>query len=140
MWTENGEKMYTTMLQVVDNHVIRYVEPEEWVKTVKGAQWYKPFKGPPKMGVLVVGAESADPRLVGGSADACKKKENEVQHPFGETVFFRIYFPLNDVFMHKNEVLFLTSYKRIHMLINKNDSSIVYENAFFRQKSRIFHS
>jgi len=60
MWLKNGKKVSTTLLQVIDNHVIKYVPPEEY-------QW-NPITShrvrPPKniMGRVVVGAESADPQ------------------------------------------------------------------------------
>ncbi|CAG0886510.1 unnamed protein product [Darwinula stevensoni] len=63
LWKKDGSRFLSTLLQVVDNHVIKYIPPEEWIKTVKGKKWYKPFKDPPKFGVLIVGAESADPQL-----------------------------------------------------------------------------
>lgn len=56
MWMNDGKKIVTTMLQVDDNHVIRYYGPEE----------YNPAQMPnvknlKKMGCVLVGAGSADP-------------------------------------------------------------------------------
>lgn len=56
LWLKNGERIRTTLLQVVDNHVIRYIPPHE----------YKPAQKPNvanlnKYGCLLVGAESVDP-------------------------------------------------------------------------------
>ncbi|KAL5021259.1 hypothetical protein ScPMuIL_000414 [Solemya velum] len=56
-WTKDGRKVYTTLLQVLDNHVIRYTPPEDFRKT---AGW-KPYWGQ-KFGSVVVGALSCDPR------------------------------------------------------------------------------
>lgn len=58
LWLKNGYKLHTTLLQVVDNHVIKYIPPEQ----------YKPMQKPTvvnmnKYGCLLVGAESADPTL-----------------------------------------------------------------------------
>jgi large subunit ribosomal protein L3 len=55
MWNKDGLKFYTTLLQVVDNHVIRYISPEECQKN------YGNRFG--TLGMLIVGAESADPQL-----------------------------------------------------------------------------
>ncbi|XP_055913794.1 39S ribosomal protein L3, mitochondrial [Eupeodes corollae] len=59
LWLKNGRRIRTTLLQVVDNHVIKYVPPEE----------YQPTRVPKvtnikKFGCLLVGAESADPSLL----------------------------------------------------------------------------
>lgn len=56
LWLKNGEKIRTTLLQIIDNHVIKYIPPEE----------YKPTQKPKasnlkKYGCLLVGAESCDP-------------------------------------------------------------------------------
>lgn len=56
MWTTAGKRILTTLLQVLDNHVIRYVPSEEYAKTRFGHK----AKG---RGCLVVGASSADPML-----------------------------------------------------------------------------
>ncbi|XP_041376031.1 39S ribosomal protein L3, mitochondrial-like [Gigantopelta aegis] len=56
-WSKDGHKFYTTLLQVLDNHVIRYTPPEEFVKS---GGW-KPWWGD-KYGSVVVGALSTDPR------------------------------------------------------------------------------
>lgn len=56
LWLKNGEKIRTTLLQIVDNHVIKYIPPEQ----------YKPSQVPKvanlnSYGCLLVGAESCDP-------------------------------------------------------------------------------
>ncbi|XP_013107480.1 large ribosomal subunit protein uL3m [Stomoxys calcitrans] len=56
LWLKNGEKIRTTLLQIVDNHVIKYTPPEQ----------YKPTQLPNvarlnSYGCLLVGAESCDP-------------------------------------------------------------------------------
>jgi hypothetical protein len=47
--------------QVLDNHVIRYIPPEEYVKTSRGAIH---FKNKTPLGCLVVGAEATNPEKV----------------------------------------------------------------------------
>lgn len=56
MWKKDGTKIHTTLLQIVDNHVIKYTPPEEYVPT-------QPSKSKclNKFGCLLVGAESVDP-------------------------------------------------------------------------------
>lgn len=58
LWMKNGKQVMTTLLQVIDNHVIKYIPPEH----------YNPVIGKPriqvkkKLGCIVVGADSADPQ------------------------------------------------------------------------------
>ncbi|GFU11314.1 39S ribosomal protein L3, mitochondrial [Nephila pilipes] len=60
MWTKSGRKLTTTLLQIVDNHVIRYNPPEVFSQS----KYYKRKTNNSKAyGSLVVGAESADPQL-----------------------------------------------------------------------------
>ncbi|XP_054715330.1 39S ribosomal protein L3, mitochondrial-like [Uloborus diversus] len=60
MWKKNGEKVYTTLLQVVDNHVIRYNPPEIFSQS----KYYSNTSNKNRTyGSLVVGAENADPQL-----------------------------------------------------------------------------
>ncbi|KAG8188585.1 hypothetical protein JTE90_005941 [Oedothorax gibbosus] len=60
MWTKTGVKIQTTLLQVVDNHVIRYNPPEIFSQS----KYYDNTEDKSKeYGSLVVGAESADPQL-----------------------------------------------------------------------------
>ncbi|KAK8769169.1 hypothetical protein V5799_010905 [Amblyomma americanum] len=54
MWTNTGRRLLTTLIQVLDNHVIDYIPPEQYAKTRFGYR----DKG---RGCLVVGAGSADP-------------------------------------------------------------------------------
>lgn len=58
MWRKNGSKVLTTMLQVDDNHVIKYMEPNEFNPAQKPR-----VKNLKKFGCLLVGAGSADPSL-----------------------------------------------------------------------------
>ncbi|CAH1779915.1 unnamed protein product, partial [Owenia fusiformis] len=57
-WTVEGKKIYVTLYQVLDNHVIRYTPPEEYIHT-KGwkPKWKRPY------GSLVVGALSVNPTM-----------------------------------------------------------------------------
>ncbi|XP_035213051.1 39S ribosomal protein L3, mitochondrial-like isoform X2 [Stegodyphus dumicola] len=61
MWTKDGKRILTTLLQVVDNHVIRYNPPEIFSQS-KYSNVYLKDKSK-VLGSLVVGAESADPQL-----------------------------------------------------------------------------
>lgn len=58
MWQSNGKRIVTTMLQVDDNHVIRYYEPNEFNPARK-----RRVKDPTRLGCILVGAGSADPSL-----------------------------------------------------------------------------
>lgn len=58
MWKKNGTQIMTTMLQVEDNHVIKYMAPDEY----DPAQMPR-VKNLRKFGCLLVGAGSADPSL-----------------------------------------------------------------------------
>ncbi|KAJ8303396.1 hypothetical protein KUTeg_019792 [Tegillarca granosa] len=40
-WTKKGTVIYTTVLQVVDNHVIRYTPPEEYMTQADWRPWFK---------------------------------------------------------------------------------------------------
>nr|CAG4638493.1 EOG090X07HN [Cyclestheria hislopi] len=59
LWKTDGRRVLCTLLQVMDNHVIRYVPPEEYAKTLTGN---KKIKNKIPMGCLVVGAEATDPQ------------------------------------------------------------------------------
>ncbi|XP_073987482.1 mitochondrial ribosomal protein L3 isoform X2 [Rhodnius prolixus] len=59
MWDKNGKIIWSTLLQVIDNHVVKYTPPEE----VDPPRKPKRFLKPNKYGVLLVGAESANPQL-----------------------------------------------------------------------------
>ncbi|CAH0557694.1 unnamed protein product [Brassicogethes aeneus] len=56
MWLKDGTRIQTTLLQVLDNHVIRYYTPEEYDPPRKQVGGIKNKKG-----CLLLGAESADP-------------------------------------------------------------------------------
>lgn len=59
MWLNNGKNVLTTLLQVIDNHVIKYIPPGEFDPP------RKPYSCPnhqKPLGCLLVGAESADPQ------------------------------------------------------------------------------
>lgn len=59
LWKKNGEKIITTMLQVQDNHVIKYIPPGEYQPT------HKPkHKNLSKLGCLMVGACGTDPAML----------------------------------------------------------------------------
>ncbi|XP_063703600.1 large ribosomal subunit protein uL3m [Culicoides brevitarsis] len=56
IWMKDGTKMMSTLLQVVDNHVIKYTPPEQHDSPRK-----RLIKNPNRLGCLLVGALSADP-------------------------------------------------------------------------------
>nr|CAG4643253.1 EOG090X07HN [Ilyocryptus agilis] len=58
MWQNDGTQTLCTLLQVLDNHVIRYIPPEVYCKTRSGS---KIFKNRTPLGCLVVGAEAKNP-------------------------------------------------------------------------------
>jgi len=63
-YSKDGKKFTTTLLQVVDNHVIKYHSPEEYAEMEQGKKRFrKNIKLSGRLGCLVVGAESSDPRL-----------------------------------------------------------------------------
>ena len=58
-WKKDGTKILVTLLQVIDNHVIRYIPPEEFSKMPSfKTKWQKHDS---KRAALVVGALSCDP-------------------------------------------------------------------------------
>lgn len=61
VWDKSGKKLQTTLLQVVDNHVIKYIPPEE----------YKPMRNSTQSGIrtqrhgcLLIGSQTIDPSTV----------------------------------------------------------------------------
>ncbi|KAJ8679821.1 hypothetical protein QAD02_015608 [Eretmocerus hayati] len=59
MWLKNGQKVSTTMLHVVDNHIIKYIPPEEYKPMI--THWKGPL--PQGKGCLIVGAVGTDPQI-----------------------------------------------------------------------------
>jgi large subunit ribosomal protein L3 len=59
LWLKNGTKISTTVLQVVDNHVIKYIPPGVFEPSQK-----KPLAKYDKSGCLLVGSEPIDPNLL----------------------------------------------------------------------------
>lgn len=59
MWLKNGKRISTTLLQVLDNHVIKYFPPEEYDPPRKRIGVIKN-----KRGCLLIGAEGTDPSLL----------------------------------------------------------------------------
>ncbi|CAH1109181.1 unnamed protein product [Psylliodes chrysocephalus] len=58
LWLKNGKKIQTTLLQVLDNHVIKHYLPEEYDPPRKG-----PIGIRNKKACLLLGAEGGDPSL-----------------------------------------------------------------------------
>lgn len=56
LWLKDGSKIMTTLLQVLDNHVVKYYSPE----TYEPKQELRP-RVYNKKGCLIIGAETADP-------------------------------------------------------------------------------
>jgi len=59
LWKKDGTKIGTTMLQIIDNHVIKFIPPGEYEPARKPA-----IQPRVKLGCLLVGAESTDPSLL----------------------------------------------------------------------------
>jgi large subunit ribosomal protein L3 len=59
LWKKDGTKIRTTLLQVIDNHVIKYIPPGQYEPAMKSK-----VKNPERYGCLMVGAESCDPTLL----------------------------------------------------------------------------
>ncbi|KAK8741075.1 hypothetical protein OTU49_002481, partial [Cherax quadricarinatus] len=57
LWTKDGTRLLTTLLQVSDNHVIKYIPPEELIE-------HRVKKRKREFGALIIGSDSADPRMV----------------------------------------------------------------------------
>ncbi|XP_072936889.1 large ribosomal subunit protein uL3m [Epargyreus clarus] len=61
LWSKDGKRIQTTLLQVVDNHVIKYIPPEEYKPMkVKSVRWQEKQRS----GCLLVGSETIDPSTV----------------------------------------------------------------------------
>ncbi|XP_026282577.1 39S ribosomal protein L3, mitochondrial [Frankliniella occidentalis] len=61
LWLNDGTRVMTTLLQIVDNHVIKYNPPDQ-VIPLRRRHKVIPKKVLGKFGALIVGAESADPQ------------------------------------------------------------------------------
>ncbi|KXJ78300.1 hypothetical protein RP20_CCG005022 [Aedes albopictus] len=60
LWKKDGTKIRTTLLQVIDNHVVKYIPPAEFNPPLEPRQkknWKNPY------GCLLVGAQSQDPSI-----------------------------------------------------------------------------
>ncbi|EFN76611.1 39S ribosomal protein L3, mitochondrial [Harpegnathos saltator] len=60
LWLKDGTKVYSTLLQVVDNEVVKYIPPEEFYPVIGK----KPIQIKRRLGCLVVGAGNINPQLV----------------------------------------------------------------------------
>ena len=63
-WTIDGHKFYTTLIQVLDNHVIDYVPPEVLIERSNIYNKNKKRTKDGFLGMAIVGAVSSDPRNV----------------------------------------------------------------------------
>lgn len=59
LWTKDGKKISSTLIQFVDNHVIKYIPPEDFDPPRKP---YDCIGHKKNLGCLLVGAESTDPQ------------------------------------------------------------------------------
>ncbi|XP_014478809.1 PREDICTED: 39S ribosomal protein L3, mitochondrial-like [Dinoponera quadriceps] len=60
LWLKNGTRVTSTLLQVVDNEVVKYIPPEKFYPVIGK----KPIQIKKRLGCLVVGAENIDPQLI----------------------------------------------------------------------------
>ncbi|XP_053605779.1 large ribosomal subunit protein uL3m [Plodia interpunctella] len=58
VWDKNGKKILSTLLQVVDNHVIKYIPPEEFKPQILNKVNWREKQ---RMGCVLVGSETVDP-------------------------------------------------------------------------------
>ncbi|XP_078038883.1 mitochondrial ribosomal protein L3 [Augochlora pura] len=58
MWLKNGRRVLATLIQIIDNEVVKYIPPEKYVPVV---QRWKQVKT--KNGCLIVGAQNVDPQI-----------------------------------------------------------------------------
>lgn len=63
-WTKDGKKIHTTLIQILDNHVIDYVPPEVLIErnNIYNNNLKRTKDG--NLGMAIVGAVSSDPRNV----------------------------------------------------------------------------
>lgn len=62
MWLKDGSRVYATLLQVLDNHVIKYIPPEEYKPVKRRRKDQSQVNVKEKYGCLVVGSEGCDPQ------------------------------------------------------------------------------
>lgn len=62
LWLKNGKRIDTTVLQIADNHVIKYIPPDNFEPTQR-----KPLKNYKYSACLLIGSESIDPNIVTGA-------------------------------------------------------------------------
>ncbi|KFD54344.1 hypothetical protein M513_04886 [Trichuris suis] len=58
-YTRDGTRVLCTLVQVLDNHVISYTDPETWYKNSSVGK----KEGLKRLGRITIGADSADPQL-----------------------------------------------------------------------------
>lgn len=59
LWKKDGTRICTTVLQIADNHVIKYIPPNEFEPKER-----RHLKNYDKKGCVIVGAESVDPNTL----------------------------------------------------------------------------
>lgn len=60
LWLKNGKRVLTTLIQIIDNEVVKYIPPEEYKPTMHR----EPYLFKTKRGCLILGAENIDPQLI----------------------------------------------------------------------------
>ncbi|XP_012540871.1 39S ribosomal protein L3, mitochondrial [Monomorium pharaonis] len=61
LWLKNGKRVTSTLLQIVDNEVVKYIPPEKYNPVISKRP---PIQVKNRRGCLVVGAENINPQLI----------------------------------------------------------------------------
>ncbi|XP_076647321.1 mitochondrial ribosomal protein L3 [Halictus rubicundus] len=61
MWLKNGKKVTSTLIQIIDNEVVKYIPPEEYNPVMRSRRHMQVIN---KNGCLVIGAQNIDPQLL----------------------------------------------------------------------------
>ncbi|CRL07730.1 CLUMA_CG020684, isoform A [Clunio marinus] len=62
LWLKNGERIDTTVIQIADNYVVKYIPPDEFNPTQR-----KPLKNYTGRACLLIGSECVDPNKLTGN-------------------------------------------------------------------------
>ncbi|EZA59270.1 hypothetical protein DMN91_008490 [Ooceraea biroi] len=62
LWLKNGKKVLATLLQIVDNEVVKYIPPHKFYPQIGAAKPLVQIKR--RLGCLIVGAENINPQLI----------------------------------------------------------------------------
>ncbi|KAL0118596.1 hypothetical protein PUN28_009341 [Cardiocondyla obscurior] len=61
LWLKNGKKVSSTLLQIVDNEVVKYIPPEKFFPVISKTPSIQVKN---RRGCLIIGAENIDPQLI----------------------------------------------------------------------------